>query len=108
MNLMPSTLAAKLPLIDSTENEPEDKKLVLAHYFSASWDWYATEYDPVDRVFFGLVDGFELEYGYFSLAELESVKPKGFRMGIELDLYWDPKPVAQIHAERTKLRMASG
>ncbi len=38
-------------------------------------------------MFFGLVDGFERELGYFSLSELESVHgPYG--VGIERDLYF--------------------
>ena len=30
----------------------------------SSWTWYGTEYDGKDT-FFGLVDGFEKELGYF-------------------------------------------
>lgn len=55
----------------------------------SSWTWYASEYDPETRTFFGLVDGFEKELGYFSLDELESVKVHG--LGIERDLYFTPK-----------------
>lgn len=108
MDLMPPDLAAKLPPLGSTENEPEDKKMVVAHYFSSSWDWYVLEYDPKDRLFYGLVHGFEVEYGSFLLDELESVKPKGFQMGIELDLYWTPTLMSEIYKERMKLRFATG
>jgi len=58
-----------------------------------SWTWYATEFDG-DDIFFGLVDGFEEELGYFSLAEMRSVVgPFGLR--IERDILWTPKSLAQ-------------
>jgi len=42
-----------------------------------------------DWLFYGLVDGFEKEWGYFSLKELESVRgPLG--LGIERDIYFKP------------------
>ena len=49
-------------------------------------------------MFFGLVDGFEKELGYFSLAELEAVRgPLG--LPIERDLYWKPKTLEEIAPE---------
>ena len=42
---------------------------------------------------FGLVDGHEREFGYFSLPELESVKgPLG--LPIERDRFFDPTPIS--------------
>ena len=38
-----------------------------------SWTWYASEFDG-DDLFYGLVDGFELEYGYFRLSELQEAQ----------------------------------
>ena len=52
----------------------------------SNWTWYATEFDGKD-LFFGLVDGFEKELGYFSLKELEGIRgPLGLK--IERDLYF--------------------
>ena len=60
----------------------------------SNWTWYATEFDGNDT-FFGLVDGFEVELGYFSLSELESARgPWG--MKIERDRYWSPKTLGEI------------
>lgn len=42
----------------------------------SKWVWYPCEYDPEDRMFFGLVDGFELELGYFSLDEMAEFYPR--------------------------------
>ncbi|MFH1853433.1 MAG: DUF2958 domain-containing protein [Candidatus Neomarinimicrobiota bacterium] len=63
------------------------------------WTWYAYEYNPEDRIFFGLVDGFEMEFGSFSLDELdEVVGPVGLR--IERDLHFGPKKLRDIAPDR--------
>ena len=54
----------------------------------SNWTWYVTEFDGKD-IFFGLVDGFEKELGYFFLSELQNVTgPLGLK--IERDLYYKP------------------
>jgi len=66
---------------------------VVVKFFTpwSGWTWYATEWFPEDRVFFGYVRGFEEEYGYFSLDELESVEgPAGLK--VERDMYY---PIAE-------------
>lgn len=53
-----------------------------------------SEFDGED-LFFGLVSGFEVELGYFSLAELESVRgPLG--LAIERDLFYTPQTLQQL------------
>jgi len=54
----------------------------------SNWTWYATEFDSVDT-FFGLVDGFQKELGYFFLSELESIRGP-FGLKVERDLYFSP------------------
>ena len=57
------------------------------------------DYEVVDMMFFGYVSIFgdhNDEWGYFKLSELESVKCPPFGMGIERDLYFDPKPISQV------------
>ena len=80
----------------------EDKKdpLVIAKFFNptGAGTWYATEYDPKDRIFFGYVSIFgdwNDEWGYFSLDELKSFKGR-FGLGIERDLYFDEVPASQV------------
>lgn len=72
--------------------------IVVAKYFHpfSAWEWYATAYDPKDRMFFGWVNGSDPELGYFSLDELESVAFRG--LGIERDLYWKEIHLDQIKA----------
>jgi hypothetical protein len=53
----------------------------------------------VDVIFFGYVSvhgDFCDEWGYFSLSELSSVKCPPFGLGIERDLYFDPKPISKV------------
>jgi hypothetical protein len=70
--------------------------LAVVKYFHpvGGWTWYATEYDPEAGRFFGLVDGLEAEFGYWTLADLEGIEVIG--LGVERDLYWTPVPVGQL------------
>jgi len=56
------------------------------------WTWYAVEYNPECKLFYGLVDGFEKEVGYWGLEELEIIKGP-FGMKIERDRYFTPTPL---------------
>jgi hypothetical protein len=61
------------------------------------WTWYATEFDGEDT-FFGLVSGFEVELGYFSLSELQIVRtPLG--LTIERDIYFQSKSLRVLKQE---------
>lgn len=97
MKLLTKELEAKLPPLYTNDGKG-DEAIALVKFFTpdSSWTWYATEYDPNERVFFGLVDGLEKELGYFSLDELESVKgPLGLR--IERDIYFEPTRIKELH-----------
>lgn len=74
--------------------------LVIAKFFNptGAGTWYATEYYPESREFFGFVSIFgdhNDEWGYFSLVELESYKGR-FGLGIERDLHFEPCRFSQI------------
>ena len=59
-----------------------------------SWTWYLTEWDGVGDETFGLVNGFELEWGYISLNELANVA--GARgIGLEIDVWFLPKTMRE-------------
>lgn len=94
MKLLTKELEKQLPGIGMTEAQPDP--IVFVKFFDpCGWTWYATEYDPVKREFFGFVRGFEEELGYFSLNELSSVKNK-LGLGIERDLSWVPTPLSKV------------
>lgn len=103
MELLPDELRAVLPPIYTNE-KIGDKAYAPVKFFTpaGSWTWYATEFDG-DDTFFGLVSGFELELGYFSLSELESVRgPLG--LPIERDLYYTPQTVQELRAHERQLK----
>ena len=85
--LKDSTLK-KIPPLYGTEDIPTEEKIVYAKFFSPSSDmsWFATEYDPEQKKFFGYVGTprrpEDAEWGYFDLKELQD-------NNIERDAYWD-------------------
>lgn len=93
--LVPEDLAPNLPALYSQEDKGEEAIAVLKFLTPwTSWTWYASEYDPEERIFFGVVVGHERELGYFSRNELEAIRgPGGLR--IERDLYWKPRPLRE-------------
>ena len=88
MKLLTKELEAKLPPLHSTQDGGKDIMAVVKFFTpDASWTWYAVEYDPVDKLFFGL-------------DQLESVKgPLGLR--IERDIYFEPVPLYTLLPKRT-------
>ena len=99
MKLLTKELIAQFPgLYANDEMRPGDM-VVIAKFFHpmSNWTWYATEYDPEQGLFFGLVSGFEKEMGYFSLAELEGINIGGLPM--ERDLYCGQKPLRHFEPE---------
>jgi len=69
------------------------KARVHVKFFSpyTGWSWYATEYDPVERRFFGYVKGFDAEWGYFDLDELEAAEIMPGLQAVERDSSWNSK-----------------
>jgi hypothetical protein len=97
---MPPWLAAIVPPLYSQENTPDP--IIHARYFdpTGEFTWYVLEYserapDGAERLCFGWVDGFDMELGYFSIAELEST-PVRLGLRIERDLYFTPCPVSKV------------
>lgn len=108
-NLLDEESRSKLPPLYSGEKLGLDAFAVVK-FFSpdVGWTWYASEGSPVDEdgyydtdkpkvefVFFGLVAGFEVELGYFSLSELQSVRGS-LGLSIERDLYFEPKTLREL------------
>lgn len=93
--LMPPEIAAQIPPLYANEEKGESAIAHLKLFTPwTSWTWYASEYDPEQRLCFGVVVGHERELGYFSLAELALIRgPGGLR--IERDLHWKPRPLKE-------------
>jgi hypothetical protein len=97
--LLTKELESKLPAPYATEKD--DDPTVFVKFFTpySDWTWYATEYDPENRVFFGWVDGHYPELGYFSLDELEGLTKTllGTEVpAVERDCGWDPRPLSEV------------
>ena len=90
-------------LAETTETMPTtyqtdgqgDQAVAFLHYFTSDCDWYITERDESFEQLqaFGLACIWEEEVGYISIQEL-------IEAGAELDLYWTPKTLGQVKAER--------
>lgn len=98
MKLLTKELEQRFASVGSQENVKDP--LIIAKFFNpaGAGTWYATEYNPQERIFFGYASIFgdwNDEWGYFSLDELQSFKGK-FGLGIERDLYFEEKPASQV------------
>lgn len=94
MKLLTQELKKQLPPLYSQEHVEDP--LVICKFFTpdSNWTWYAYEFDGQD-LFFGLVYGFEREFGYFTLHELEEARgPLG--LPIERDLHFTPKKLSEV------------
>ncbi len=89
MKLMTKAIEQKIPALYEQESKGDDARVYVKFFTPwSNWTWYATEYDPEEQRFFGLVDGYEPELGYWLLSELKSLNgPMG--LTIERDMYWD-------------------
>ena len=100
MMLMTKEIEKKIPRLYSTENIPADEKKIAVKFFTpdSNWTWYAVEGDKQedgDWLFFGLVDGFEKELGYFSLNELKKVRGQ-LGLPVERDMYFGDKSLEEV------------
>ena len=96
MKLLTKAIRSKLPPLGSTDRLPHDQVMAEAKFFTpdSSWTWYPLEFDGEDLLF-GLVVGFEIEMGYWSLSELESVRgPWG--LPIERDMWFQPVALSHL------------
>lgn len=98
MQLLTKQLTDRFEKIGSQEKSFDP--VAIAKFFNAGGqgNWYATEYDPKEEMFFGYVSIFEDhndEWGSFSLKELKSVRGP-FGLGIERDMHFKETPVSEI------------
>lgn len=98
MKLMTKEIEARLPKLYETEGIEAGEKVVQVKFFCVTngWEWYGVEYDPEQKLFFGLVKGFETEWGYFSLDEFEQINAVNRYPIIERDLYFKPTKIKDL------------
>ena len=98
MKLLTKAIRKKLPPLYS-QDKLGGKALAYVKLFTpdSNWTFYITEFNGKDT-FFGLVDGFCKELGYFNLSELQKARgPLG--LPVERDLHWRPKRLDEIVPE---------
>ncbi len=101
--LLTEAIKKRLPALYANEELGLDAQ-ALVKFFTpdAGWTWYASEFDGED-LFFGLVIGHEIELGYFSLSELESVRgPWG--LPIERDRFFEPARLRDLQDQHCRER----
>jgi hypothetical protein len=99
MKLLTKELLKQFPALYATQGKPPEEIRIIAKFFHpcTPCTWYATEYDPEERLFYGyadLGDPENAELGYFSLDEMQSVKIMG--LGIERDLYYGKHYLSEV------------
>ena len=104
MKLLTQEMLAKFEKINKMsmmEKEAYDRNPEVIAKFFHPWfggTWFATEYAPKTRCFFGFVTGVgrpeDDEWGYFSLDELEDLKIHG--CPTERDLYFDNPHISDV------------
>ena len=92
--LLTKDILKQLPPLYSQENEKDPMIICKFFYPDFSWTWYAIEFDGKD-LFYGLVDGFEEELGYFSLSELLSNRDK-LGLPVERDRFFTPRRLSEV------------
>ena len=99
MKLMTKELEARFRQVGSQQSMVDP--IVIAKYFNpaGAGTWYATEYDPIEKMFFGYVSifgDFNDEWGYFYLTELEQVRDPMLGLGIERDMHCGEFPISKV------------
>ena len=100
--LMTKELADTIPPLYANDRA-DDPNAVVARVklFSpyTGWRWHITEWDPETGLCFGLVEGLEVELGYFDLTDLAEVTVFGSVPAAERDLYWAPMTLGEIRRQ---------
>jgi len=101
-----------LPAMYSQDGKGDNAKAVVKFFApDSSWTWYAVEGYPVlddtgrevDYEFFGLVDGFDAELGYFRLSELKKARGQ-LGLPVERDRYFRPITLGEVRAKYVAAR----
>ncbi|MBX3109960.1 MAG: DUF2958 domain-containing protein [Fimbriimonadaceae bacterium] len=84
----------------STESTKAEDKVIYARLFAlaSAATWYVAEFDPEEQLVFGYADLGDptcAEWGYVSIAELESLRWLGVPR-VELDVHFTPTRFAEL------------
>jgi len=102
MQLLTNELRQTLPPLGAGDSDDNATAFVKFFAYDTHWTWYVSEFDG-DDTFYGVVDGFEVEYGYFSLSELSAYRGC-YGAPIERDPSFMPKRLSEIYLELRSTR----
>jgi len=93
--LLSEELKARLPKLYEHEGDTDPIVYAKFSFPAGGWVWFVTEGQTTgsDFTFFGYVIGYEAEWGYFMLGELEQVNISG--MVIERDDDFQPQKLSK-------------
>lgn len=85
----------KYPLYSQDSKGKE--AVAICKFFLQGFTWYVLEAQKNgnDYEFFGIVDGLEKKYGYFTLSQLQSLRGR-WGLTVERDMYFKPTKVSEI------------
>lgn len=86
---------AKYPLYSQDSKGKE--AVAICKFFLQGFTWYVLEAQKrgEDYEFFGIVDGLEKEYGYFTLSQLQQLRGR-YGLTVERDIYFEPTKIKDI------------
>lgn len=95
MKLLTKAIENKLAKFPLYSQEDKKEKEVIVKFFHpwSGWRWYVTEgelNEDGDWLFFGLVEGSENEWGYFTLSELMALNNP---IPVERDKWFEGKKI---------------
>ncbi|SDO12267.1 Protein of unknown function [Prevotella communis] len=82
----------------SQDGKKKDAICVVKFFMcGVNWTWYILEADLENKIGYGITinPAGEGEYGYVSLAELQTVK-NSWGLGVERDIHFDPVKLSEI------------
>jgi hypothetical protein len=100
-NLIPKELIEEMKIPKLYETERNLNPICHIKLFTPDsvFKWFIIELSMDEDTCYGYVKGFESELGYFSLAEIESIKgPHGLR--VERDILFTPTALAIVRKEK--------
>lgn len=92
--LLPDDVRAQLPKLYKQERLGDEAIAYLRLDSSHGWSWFVTEFDGIDRMF-GLVRGYELELGFFSLSEIATPIDRWENPAVTRNQHFTPMTLAQ-------------
>lgn len=85
----------------TNQNHGKEDPTVIAHFYSKDRDWYATEYYPDDKIFYGYIKNpkEEREYDGWSSFYIQELELEQDQKDFQMDLFFIERPISQVVPE---------